>query len=137
MFFERTNRFVGFLLLALAVGFAVPAAAPGNAQDRFAAPNAAYAKKDFATAHRLWLEIAEEGNASAYFNLGRLYFFGEGVPLDPLEAYKWFYLADKQGFPQAKSGVIRVRALMTPEDLTEAMRRVERWYDLHPSTRRP
>ena len=132
MTFRRAKILAAFVAVILAV-----TAAPVAAQDRYAAPNIAYEKKDFATAHRLWLEIAEEGNPTAYFNLGRLYFFGEGVPLDPLEAYKWFFLADKLGFPPAKTGLIRVRALMTPEDMAEGARRVERWYDQHPSTRRP
>ncbi len=106
------------------------------AQDRFAAPDIAYQNKDFATAHRLWLALAEEGNASAYFNLGRLYLFGEGVRIDPIEAYKWFRLADRAGVAQAKSGLARVSPLMTQGDMREAERRIERWYDLHPRTRR-
>ncbi len=124
------------LATALLFAFLV-ALAPAWAQsDRYSAPNEAYAKKDFATAHKLWLAIAEEGNASAYFNLGRMYLFGEGVPIDFVEAYKWFALADKAGQPQAKAGLTRVSPTMTPSDINEANRRIERWYEMHPSTQR-
>ncbi|MFB6453173.1 SEL1-like repeat protein [Bradyrhizobium tunisiense] len=33
----------------------------------------------------------------AQFNLGSMYATGEGVPLDPLEAYKWFSIAARGG----------------------------------------
>ena len=121
-------------MLFLAFG---ASASPAYAQsERYSAPDEAYARKDFSTAHSLWLAIAEEGNASAYFNLGRMYLFGEGVPIDFVEAYKWFALADKAGQPQAKAGLTRVSPTMTASDVEEANRRIERWYDAHPSTRR-
>ena len=106
-----------------------------NAQtpDRYAAPDIAYQKKDYATARRLWLALADEGNTSAYFNLGRLYLFGEGLPRDRLEAYKWFALADKGGIPQAKAGLSRLAPLMTPSDVVEARRRIQHFYDTHPA----
>ena len=33
----------------------------------------AYHKQDYKTAHRLWLSLAEQGDASAQFNLGWMY----------------------------------------------------------------
>lgn len=126
-------------LAALTAAWQGPLSAPLHAQvvaDPYAAADAAYQSQDYATAHKLWLGLAEDGNASAYFNLGRLYTFGEGVSIDLLEAYKWFTLADRGGVPQAKAGLDRVGRLMTPSDITEAERRIQRWYDLHPATRR-
>jgi TPR repeat protein len=82
------------------------------------------------------LGFAEIGNRTAYFNLGRMFVFGHGVPIDLLEAYKWFKLADLAGLPQAKSGLNRVGRVMTSADVIEGTRRVERWYDQHPRTRR-
>lgn len=104
-----------------------------QAQDRFAAPDAAYKRKDYATAYRLWLGLADEGNASACFNLGRLYLFGEGVPIDLIEAYKWFVLADQGGLPVAKAGLVRLGPMMTPSDIREARVRIESWLNQHPN----
>lgn len=126
-----TAGLVVALCLAAGSGFAT-----AQSTDRYTAADEAYARKDYGAAHRLWLEIAEEGNASAYFNLGRMYLFGEGVPLDLIEAYKWFILADQLELPEAKSGLARVGRLMTPSDAIEGQRRIERWYDQHPSLRR-
>ena len=52
---------------------------------------------DFATALREWTPLAEQGNASAQFNLDIMYEKGEGVPQDYKTAVKWFRLAVKQG----------------------------------------
>jgi TPR repeat protein len=38
-------------------------------------------------------EAALKGNGRAEMNLGRLYLDGTAVKNDPVEAYKWFYLA--------------------------------------------
>ncbi len=130
--FRRLIRYA-FAALWLA---AVAPSALAQTENRYAEADAAYARKDYAAAHRLWLEIAEEGNASAYFNLGRLYVFGEGVPIDPIEAYAWFTLADQLGLPEAKSGLNRVGRLMTPEEVEEGKRRIDRWFEAHPNLRR-
>lgn len=40
---------------------------------------------------------AAVGNAGAQFNLGRLYFLGQGVPKDTVEAARWYRKAAEQG----------------------------------------
>jgi len=40
----------------------------------------AYDRKDYKTAHRLWLPLAEQGDAQAQFEVGRVYYGGNGVP---------------------------------------------------------
>jgi len=44
-----------------------------------------------------WKEAAENGNASAQFNLGQMYDNGEGVTEDDREAVKWYRMAAEQG----------------------------------------
>ena len=46
-----------------------------------------------------WFEglAAEQGLASAQFNLGRMYNIGDGVPKDAVEAVKWFRKSAEQG----------------------------------------
>ena len=50
----------------------------------------AYKRKDYKTAYKLFLPLAEQGNAfaQAQFNLGAMYFKGDGVPQDYKEAFK-------------------------------------------------
>ena len=43
---------------------------------------AAYARKDYATALRIWRAIAEQGDAEAQFQLGYMYILGQGVSKD-------------------------------------------------------
>ncbi len=47
-------------------------------------------------------KAAEQGDAETQFSLGRIYFFGLGVPRDPKEAVKWYTLAAEQGNPLAQ-----------------------------------
>lgn len=54
-------------------------------------------KNDFETAFKLWLPLAEQGTVSAQFNLGNMYFNGQGVKQDYFEAVKWFRTAADQG----------------------------------------
>jgi TPR repeat protein len=54
------------------------------------------------TALRLWHPLANQGDASAQFNLGLMYVKGQGVPLDYAEAVKWFRKAADQGRGRAQ-----------------------------------
>ena len=50
-----------------------------------------------------WYRLAaEQGNASAQYNLGVRYANGEGVPQDDAEAVKWYRLAAEQGDASAQ-----------------------------------
>jgi uncharacterized protein len=63
----------------------------------------AYLSDDFATALREWTPLAEEGDASAQFNLGVMYDQGQGVPEDKKTAVKWYTLSAEQGDADAES----------------------------------
>lgn len=65
----------------------------------------AYSQGDFATALREWLPLARRGFTLAQYNLGRMYFSGEGVDQDYSEANKWFNLAAIQGYPPAQNSL--------------------------------
>ena len=45
-------------------------------------------REDYETAYKLFLPLAEQGDADAQFNLGTMYYGGEGVPQDYAEAIK-------------------------------------------------
>ena len=63
----------------------------------FDAGKAAYERGDFAHALRIFRLLAEQGNALAQNNLGRMYYDGTGVPEDFAEAFIWFRKAAERG----------------------------------------
>jgi len=64
--------------------FATPVVA-GDKEDGVAA----YKAGDYQKAFRLWKPLAERGNRSAQYSLGRMYAEGQGVPEDFVKAYAW------------------------------------------------
>jgi TPR repeat protein len=57
---------------------------------------------DFQAASQEWRPLAEQGNATAQYNLGFMYNNGEGVLQDYAEAVKWYRLAAEQGNADAQ-----------------------------------
>lgn len=57
---------------------------------------------DHETAFREWTPLAEQGDADAQYNLGRMYSEGIGVPQDYKAAAKWCALAAEQGLVEAQ-----------------------------------
>jgi TPR repeat protein len=82
---------------------------------------AAYAG-DYATALREWRPLAEQGDASAQFNLGVMYYKGEGVLQDYKESVKWYRKAAEQGNADAQFnlGVMYYVGEGVPQDSKEA-----------------
>ncbi len=71
---------------------------------------------------------AQQGDAAAQFNLGRLYVTGTGVPQNDAEATRWYRLAADQGHAGAQHnlGSKYDNGMGVPEDDAEAVR----WYRL-------
>jgi TPR repeat protein len=74
---------------------------------------------------------AEHGSAAAELNLGALYANGRGVPLNYVEAYKWFSLAEAKGFKLAAQAKESIRTIMTERQLTTAETRLHEWRQQH------
>ena len=60
---------------------------------------------DFATALREFKVLAEQGNATAQYNLGIMYRNGRGVVQDYKEAVKWYRKSAEQGDAKAQSNL--------------------------------
>ncbi len=60
---------------------------------------------DYATALSILIPLAEFGSATAQFNLGVLYYTGNGVVKDRKEAFQWYIKAAKGGLPHAQFNV--------------------------------
>lgn len=65
----------------------------------------AYTKRDYVQAIKLFRPIAEKGNAEAQFNLGIMYYRGDGVGQNPQEAMRWYRLAAEQGHAEAQAKI--------------------------------
>ena len=68
----------------------------------------AYQHSDYATAMRIWLSLAAQGNADAQFILGSMYADGDGVPRDDAAAVKWYREAADQGHADAQVNLGRM-----------------------------
>jgi len=68
--------------------------------------------------------LAEQGNASAQYNLGLMYRNGEGVPENDVEAVRWWLLAAEQGDVSAQHnlGLMYRNGEGVPENDAEAAR---------------
>jgi uncharacterized protein len=79
---------------------------------------------DYATAHREWRPLAEQGDAHAQFNLGIIYDNGQGVPQDYAEAVKWYRKAADQGNARAQLllGTMYRKGQGVPQDYAEAVK---------------
>jgi hypothetical protein len=84
------KRFLAGLIVAVAMA---SGAVAGPLEDAVAADT----KGDYATALKLYLPLAEQGNADAQAFLGYLYAVGNGVRQDYAEAVKWYQLSAAQG----------------------------------------
>ena len=66
--------------------------------DDFGKGYAAYEAGDYAEAVKCYRKAAEQGDAAAQYNLGVIYYNGEGVTQDYAEAVKWYRKAAEQGY---------------------------------------
>ena len=62
----------------------------------------AYQKRDYVTALTLFFTLAEQGHATAQFNLGVMYENGIGVIKDFKKAVGWYRMAAEQGYVKAQ-----------------------------------
>ncbi|MFT5447046.1 MAG: TPR repeat protein [Gammaproteobacteria bacterium] len=82
----------------------------------------AYSHRDFDTAYREWLPLAQAGDSAAQLSVAALYSKGQGVETDHEEAAKWYGLAADQGVPAAQFtlGLLYARGIGRPLDAGES-----------------
>lgn len=95
------ERIMRHRICATLAGIALLAAASSAHADTKAGVDA-WAQGDYARALKVWLPLAEAGDADAQFNLGQTYKMGRGVPQDPNTALEWYRKAAAQGHSQAE-----------------------------------
>ncbi len=91
-----------------------------SAADDLAAARHAYDKGDYSTAFKVWLSLAEQGNAEAQYCVGVMYDVAQGYA----EAGRWFRKAAEQGRAEAQHNlsVMYHEGKGVPQDYAEAVR---------------
>ncbi len=79
-------------------------AVPAHAAD-FSVGYEAYQRGDYATALRIFRQLADQGDIDAQFILGTLYDVGQGVTQDYAAAIRWYRKAADQGNAKAQSNL--------------------------------
>ena len=75
---------------------------------------------------------AASGSAEACFDLGVAYSCGTGdMPIDLIEAHKWFNLAAIRGMKSAQIDRAEVAEYMSPQEIAEAQRKAREWLATH------
>lgn len=88
----------------------------------------AFQRQDYVTASRVFIPLAERGNAAAQTYLGFLFETGRGVPQNYSEAAMWYRRAAEQGDSRAQYslGLLYDRGQGVPQDIVEA----SKWLNL-------
>jgi uncharacterized protein YgiM (DUF1202 family) len=73
--------------------------------DEFSDAVAAYADADYEKAYQLWRPLAESGDAGAMFDLGVLYWEGQGIPRNRPLAIQWWQRAVQQDVAAAQYNI--------------------------------
>ncbi len=74
--------------------------------------------------HRL---AKEDRAADAMYSLGIMYSTGDGVPMDYVEAHKWFNLSAMLGNADARGWRGQLAEEMRQTDIAEAQRQARSW----------
>ena len=91
----------------------------------FQAGFAAAQKGDYAAALREWTLLAEQGDAVAQFNMGVMYFEGQGVLQDYVSAHMWANIAAVNGSEMAPELRNAIAKRMTPAQIHAAQKRAK------------
>ena len=79
------------------------------------------------TAAKWFEKAAERGVVDSQFNLGVLFESGQGLPKSLTDAFVWYSIAASQGDQFAKQRIQVLSANMTPEDLSIAQTRIDKF----------
>jgi TPR repeat protein len=87
-----------------------------------------------AVAAHWYARSAEQGQPQAQFFLGTMYFYGDGVGRDLVQAFAWCELAQANGAPDALECREAAGRHMTAAEVTESFRLVADWFGRHAVT---
>ncbi len=95
--------------------------------DDFQDADDAYDRKDYKEVVRLFLPLAEQGDAQAQFNLGKMYAEGTGVQQDYALAHMWWNISGSNGHKSAVKNRYIVEKRMSPSQIEKAQDMARNW----------
>jgi TPR repeat protein len=81
--------------------------------------------------------IGEPDDADRCFEYGMIHSAGAGVPVDLIEAHKWFNIAVMQGHPEAARLRREIAEQMSDSEIGRAQRAARDWLKSHPQRPAP
>jgi localization factor PodJL len=84
-------------------------------------------KADYQTAAQWFRKAADHGVTDSQYNLAVLYARGVGVAQNLTEAYKWFFLAAKEGDQDSAQKRDDIASRLDPQTLASARAAAEQW----------
>jgi len=84
-------------------------------------------KQDYDKAADWFIKAANQGVIEVQFSLAGMYFMGQGVPQDYVEAHKWWNLSASLGENDAAAARDEAASQMTPAQIAEAQRLAREW----------
>ncbi|GLR85434.1 tetratricopeptide repeat protein [Bradyrhizobium iriomotense] len=120
---HRAFPWLSTLMMALVLVLPDPAQAQSLGQGV-----SAFKRQDYVAASRVFIPLAERGNAAAQSHLGYMFETGRGVPQNYAEAAMWYRRAAEQGdsLAQYSLGLLYDRGLGVPRNIIEA----SKWLNL-------
>lgn len=77
---------------------------------------AMHQKREYPQAMQVFSKLANAGNTQAQEQLADMYWFGDGMPVDLIQAERWFTTAAQAGGQKAQQSLVVMRARVTRRD---------------------
>ena len=84
-------------------------------------------RRDYETAYKMIVPLAEKGQAAAQLVLGMMYFKGTGVEKNIVEADKWLFISEASGQEAGKKTRIFVERQMNKDQIVQAHQLAKEW----------
>jgi TPR repeat protein len=84
-------------------------------------------KQDETEAAKWYERSANQGYLDAMFVMGFVYRGGNGMPMDKILSYMWFYLADKAGDVRANSLMNELAWAMNEDEIRAGRKKANAW----------
>ena len=83
--------------------------------------------RDFETAYKMLVPLAEKGHAAAQLILGMMYFKGTGIEKNIVQADKWLLISERLGQEAGKKNRIFVERQMNSDQISKARKLAKGW----------
>jgi TPR repeat protein len=88
-------------------------------------------RRDPAKSAKWYLEAADLGVVAAAWQLGEMYWNGDGVIRDRIYGYEFIYIAAMSNLPEARQEQERMEKGLTPKEMERGKARAKDWCRQH------